>query len=366
MSMKFYILTSRSLPALQRHFSEEYSNIPKDDAVVVINTLDEEYSILAASYCEDEGIEYHITESNGTPARGKNIMLDLFVQSDNEYMVQIDGDDYLTPHGVWMYSALAKRESPPDAICLKNQLSVIIDYPELEILMDENPDIKYTPETVPWGLARYFVTDWDRLAKTPLYPSLIELGVEHESAEEQSGWNKEFFKLQKKYCEDNESHCRVTFMSKKAAAAYKFPEHLVVGEDTVFYFLLKHEGLTGNMEVLCSDDLNPSYIYDQRMPGTVYGEVKGGTDWSWMKKYNDAVHELEEKGLVHEEELPILKVDYPWDYEADCLKLVPSYAEYGFSFRNDDGEISGNIQAPSNASKKSLEERFDKIYADYK
>ena len=42
-------------------------------------------------------------------------------------MVQIDGDDYLTPHGVWLYKHLAESDSPPDAIALMNQMSYIID-----------------------------------------------------------------------------------------------------------------------------------------------------------------------------------------------------------------------------------------------
>ena len=45
-----------------------------------------------------EGIEHYVTESDGTPATGKNSVLRLFLESDNEYMVQVDGDDMITPY----------------------------------------------------------------------------------------------------------------------------------------------------------------------------------------------------------------------------------------------------------------------------
>ena len=41
--MRFYVLTSSNYKALLRHNDPEYSNIPKDETVVVINSLDNEY-----------------------------------------------------------------------------------------------------------------------------------------------------------------------------------------------------------------------------------------------------------------------------------------------------------------------------------
>ena len=106
--MQFYILTSTNYKALKRHFNSNYSNIEPKDAVVIINTLNKKYSQLAQNFCEKNNIEYYVTESNGTPSKGKNSLLDIFLKSDNEHCVMVDGDDFLTPHGVWMYKHLAK------------------------------------------------------------------------------------------------------------------------------------------------------------------------------------------------------------------------------------------------------------------
>ena len=43
MKLKFYVLTSRDFKALLRHNSPEYSNIPKEDTVIVINSLSKAY-----------------------------------------------------------------------------------------------------------------------------------------------------------------------------------------------------------------------------------------------------------------------------------------------------------------------------------
>ena len=53
--------------------------------------------------CVSEGIEHYVTESDGTPATGKNSVLRLFLESDNEYMVHVDGDDMITPYGRNLY-----------------------------------------------------------------------------------------------------------------------------------------------------------------------------------------------------------------------------------------------------------------------
>ena len=42
-------------------------------------------------------------------------MLEIFLESDNNYCVMVDGDDFLTPHGVWMYKNLESLDNTPDA-----------------------------------------------------------------------------------------------------------------------------------------------------------------------------------------------------------------------------------------------------------
>ena len=79
MSFKYYVLTSRNMRTLERQFS---SLRPKE-TVVIINTLDLEYVKDATDFCMSNDIEHHITESDGTPATGKNSLLQKFLESDN-------------------------------------------------------------------------------------------------------------------------------------------------------------------------------------------------------------------------------------------------------------------------------------------
>ena len=118
---KFYVLWSRFIDNLE----STLSNLPRDNTVVIINTLDDEQRDVGVNFCKEHNIEYHVTESDGTPATGKNSLLETFLESDNQYMVAIDGDDFLTPYGAYLYPRLAEHESPPDMICLYRQLSVM-------------------------------------------------------------------------------------------------------------------------------------------------------------------------------------------------------------------------------------------------
>lgn len=363
---KYYVLTSSNFDALLRHTDKNYSNMDKKDMIVVVNTKDDDYKERVSSWCEDEGIEYHITKSNGTPARGKNTVIDLFLKSDNDYMVLVDGDDFLTPHGIWLYDYLSKQDSPPDAVCLKHQISTIVDYHKVQKKRSEDNNYNHRDlplEEIPTRNVMYFTSDWDRIESESIYPSLIKYGCSEKDAKKFSKWHKEFYRLQKKYCEDNEAHCRITWMSKDVLSRHKFPENLVVGEDTVFYFNVKKDGLDGKLDIRCNDERPATYVYDQRTPGTVHNEVKEGTDWSWMGLYNEEVYSLERKGVVVEDrDLPLLKIDYPEEYIPDNL-LIGDIGS--FEFNQETGD-SGNMYMPSNSSDNTLQKNYNLVYGFYK
>ncbi len=344
--LKYYVLTSNHFQFLKRHISEEYSNIPKEDLVVVINTLDEDYLMMAKGFCIHKEIEYYVTESDGTPATGKNSVLDLFLKSDNDYMVLIDGDDYLSQHGVWVYKHLSQLESPPDAVCLHAQKGYL-----------------YTPDGVgmqghPFCLdyRKMIYTDWDAY-----YSQYVE---DKKLAEKWADNALFFWKFQYKYSEPHTQNCRVTFMSRKAAQV-KFPTGLYIGEDTLQYFLLKNKHVLGELNMVKSVEEPPTYIYDQRLGGTVCSVSQYGQDASWMGKYVEFAKEYEKQGVVHEYELPDLYVDYPVGY--DC-----GDAEFGsgalYDCKDEEtGEMIIQFYYPVNASDKSLiaeQERILKIYAE--
>ena len=147
--MKFYVLTSSSITGLYKNCIV----LPRKDTVVVINTLDDDYCSMAKRYCENNNIEYYVTESDGTPATGKNSVIDLFLASDNEYMVQIDGDDILTPLGIELYKSLAESRTPIDMIVLYRQPQVKLG--NFEWLFNGwDGNVSSIPEGIPYGQVR--------------------------------------------------------------------------------------------------------------------------------------------------------------------------------------------------------------------
>ena len=305
--MQFYILTSGNLKALKRHFDSEYSGFKKKDAVVIINSLNEDYIKEAVSYCTNKKIEHHVTESNGTPAKGKNSLLEAFLASDNDYCVMIDGDDFLTPHGVWMYKHLAGLETPPDAVCLINQRSI--------------KKINHKPYSV-----KPFTVDYENLLTLDYLHMFNELrGLSIPKATYYSTLYNNYYTEQRKYSEGDEIHCRVTWVSRKAAS-FKFNEELIIGEDTLHMLRLKHEALEGRLNFYTNDEQPATYIYDERTPGTVQKTSKFGIDYEWMNDYLVALEEMEKKNYLHENtRLPELKIDYPKDYVYDDYDLTSEY-----------------------------------------
>jgi hypothetical protein len=302
--MKFYVLTSTNYKALLRHNDPEYSNIHKDDLVVVINSLDSVYIEKAKNYCIAKDIKYYITESNGSPSKGKNSLLDIFLESEDDYCVMIDGDDFLTPHGVWMYKHLAELETPPDAVCLINQISLQLENNEVYFV---NP----------------FTVDYDYLLSSSSYDTFKNYyGLSREKSVYFDSLTTKYYAEQQKYSEGSEVHCRVTWLSKKAAMI-KFNEDLIIGEDTLQMLELKHEALEGRLNVYTTDEYPATYIYDQREGGTVVVETDFGGDCEWMDTYLNALEDIEYKGKLHKNtRLPELQIQYPQDYIYNDLGLT--------------------------------------------
>lgn len=48
------------------------------DCVPIINSKNQEFIDEFSSWCKDHSIRYEITESNGTPSKGKNSCIDFF------------------------------------------------------------------------------------------------------------------------------------------------------------------------------------------------------------------------------------------------------------------------------------------------
>jgi len=361
-NLKYYVLTSSNLDSLKRHTSPEYSNIPKDRVVVIINTMDIVYAEEASAYCQESGIEYYVTESNGTPGRGKNSVLEKFLESDNDYCVQIDGDDYLTPHGVYMYDNLSKTDNPPDVICLTHQVSVTYDrndineYIQRTGLIPARSDIKPKP-------AYCFRIDYDK--------TINNINDKSNDISEEIREIREivvaYHELQRKYSEESEIHCRITWYSRKAAV-HRFDEDIYIGEDTLHYFKLKNEHVESRLTFMNNVEIPPTYIYDKRNEetGTVFKYSKGGADAAWLGTYMSRAYEYEKQGILHNNkvhQLPLLKIDYPADYIPQ-LSLPAGHETTGNAVYNitDKEDNKYTIEHPANATQECILAKYQAEY----
>lgn len=315
--------------------------------------MNDNYIEKASAYCKESGIEYHITESNGTPGRGKNSLLEKFLESDNDYCVQIDGDDYLTPHGVYMYDSVAKTNNPPDAICLTHQVAIDYDSEDIKEYLKNNGVIpKRSDITAKPGYSCR--VDYDEM----LYNINNVKRLVGEARDDFIKTMTYFYNTQRKYSEKSETNCRITWYSRKAAQ-HRFLEDIYIGEDTLHYFKLKNEHVEGRLTFMNNVEMPPTYIYDQCAPegGTVFRHSKDYTDISWVKTYLAKAREYEEQGILHDNEsheLPLLKVDYPADYIPDDYGIDRNGT---FRFSDRKGR-SLEIRYPANATEESLLAKF--------
>lgn len=305
--MKFYFLTSGDHKALDLNAKL----IPHENLVVVINTLDDNYVIHATTYCEIHGIEYYVTESDGTPATGKNSVIDLFLASDNDYMVQIDGDDYITPHGVEVYKNLANHPRPPDMVVLYRQPAIklfdydwIIKNPKspipkewgLKFPMDKS-DVGYDRQTPEW-LYRYFV-------------NICE--VDHDTASRWSVDRYEFNQAMIMYSEVREYMCRMVFYSRKCAEKVRFENNIIVGEDTIQFLKLKKMATEGQLRIYRRKERNlPTYLYyDGIRNSATHDTLQGGINWDWIRPFLNELDKIKDT-LPHNVSLPEF-IDKEWN-----------------------------------------------------
>ena len=323
--LKYYVLCCRGMHATKRHLDF----IPKEDLVIVINTWTDipepeaavdnaQYKAEAEAWCIAEGIEYYITESDGTPSTGKNSVMKLFRESANDYMVLVDGDDYITPHGVWLYDKIAQSESPPDAVALEYQigLNASTNY--------QGAPKKSNPECVPAYayLTFYHNYQWWQKTLAGTYIPVID-----EYSRRLNDAHTRVYGFAHKYIDNWEHHLRITFYSKKAAdPKYTFDPELIVGEDTMQYNNLKYDWSQGNIDLRHLHELYPTYVYDQRLDGIVMYANKRDEDWGaidWMEKLALAYENIIAEGRGVTEKPPfVVPIEFPVDYRPDTNGLV--------------------------------------------
>lgn len=72
---------------------------PHANIVIVCNTLKNNYYKELTVHPALKDLTLVQTQSNGTPGKGKQSVIEYFLSTDFDYLIQIDGDDFLYPEG---------------------------------------------------------------------------------------------------------------------------------------------------------------------------------------------------------------------------------------------------------------------------
>jgi len=300
--MRFYVLVSYNSAALKRTLV----GLPKDKTQVVINTLGDAQELILM--CEYMRVPYVVTESDGTPATGKNSMMEVFLKSDDDYGVFIDSGDILTPTGVEYYTKLERRPKPPDLVVLYKQIEIMgeIDVDRLSPNMLASQFPKEWSVRYPYDKS---VDDVYKLSEKQLYEWMCfqadRVGDDDE-IRVHSKERKIFHDFMNEFSEEYEYMTRMVFISRKAAEYIDYDNSLMIGEDTVQYLKLKKLALEGHLRAFKKrDGLGVSPTYLQVFDG---GSItnRRRTTWDWCIPLNRKLEEMQYQG-----EMPTPNVNIP-------------------------------------------------------
>jgi hypothetical protein len=297
--MKVYVLTSRDIERLG--WIEEV--IPQRETVVVINSLDPDYGAVASKWCEERGYEYHITESDGTPATGKNSVIKLFLESGEDYMVAVDGDDILTRYGYKLYTAMAESGKAPDMVALyrQPQIKALPLNVEWGGFLDRISDLHSMPQSLK---AHYKLTyPWDKSPKSIANTSWqntenlynVFRQEPYNQDEEKALWwahqREKFNHLMIAFSEAEEFMCRMVFFSKEIAKEIKYDNSLMIGEDTYQFLRLKLLHQAGEYRIARRKEKHfPTYIAIASDNSVTLTE--GLYNYDWLEPLNQKIKGL--------------------------------------------------------------------------
>lgn len=331
--VKFYVLVSKDVKLTKKRLLSHFDNW--DDFHVIINSKDKDMEESLVELVEGYGIDYTVTESDGTPATGKNSMLKVFLESDNEYAVCIDGDDILTAHGYDYYTQLGQDENPPDILALYRQQHIYWENSErlgsAHYLQDKSfPDsIAFMTEEELYEMLVF------RYKK---YVGNIELTDEEEETYRDMAFRRyRHNQVMNDYSERYEYMTRMVWFSRKAAELTDYDNSVTIGEDTLQFFKHKKSAEDGDLRVYIKRDgkgFEPTYItymgndsitrhkknsfwvdkpydklapsdnrsFDDTLPHSVEFRMKAarsGVDiygWEWLDSFYERVKVLEDNG----------------------------------------------------------------------
>jgi hypothetical protein len=233
MNLLVAVLTSRDVEKLKRCIE---SVLPQtSDVVVVCNTLDFSFVEHARSVAEEYNVEFLVTESNGTPAKGKNSVLEIFRSRSHDYFMQVDADDYLAPDALSKIATIVQQNLDVDVIGL------------IDGFLACNGSV--TTSTA-------FISDGDVFDFADVQGvhklRLVELG---------------------KLLSNNLQYNRMLLYSKKAINTFNFDENFIGSEDIVATYKLYYNP---DINYVLTDE--HLYVYDLEDNGNFYAFLSNPTE----------------------------------------------------------------------------------------
>lgn len=216
-------LVSRDLPRAIRCIKSCQNHYPVEDftvdIVVIINSLDNQFVTECAEWCEDNQVKYKITRSNGTAPRGKNSILDFFLNSEYDGCSIVDGDDVWYPTSMQQIQRHLRRHPGTDLLIVK---------PSDTVVRGEIPSYIHMKDDL-----------WACLWGSNIFSLKYVYGPDRH----------EMFDKGHMACRNLGGHI---FYSKKIAALMRYDEEQLLGEDLLLEFEMLKLHQEGKITFWCS------------------------------------------------------------------------------------------------------------------
>ena len=240
-------MTSRDVSKLKRCIE---SVLPQTDKVVVVcNTLDFSYAEEATQLANSYGLKCVVTESNGTPGKGKNSLKDYFLTTEFTHLIPVDGDDFLLPNAVEIISNIVESKNP-DVIGLIDGLVML-------------------------GGEIMTAKEWQE------HEVLFQRSVDNTEARNLKRLNLHIAKIRRISTEYDNFFNRFVLLSREATSHINYNETLTGAEDIKQSFLFKLMQQEGKINYLILSSQN-IYMYDVTDMGACFAVCK--TDLSIESK----------------------------------------------------------------------------------
>lgn len=185
----------------------------------VINSRNNEFIRDFSEWCEKHNIRYSVTESNGTPSKGKNELLRMLRNSDYYGVSLMDGDDFFYPVAAQQIERHLKHHGSADLIINKPMDRLFSRQVDRSVFLAPGQ------HGLLWGISEFKLS----YNYGPGVHAIFEQG---HSASTNLGHH--------------------TYYSRKVAELLRYDEDQLLGEDFLFEFYAMKQHQNGNLDFWCS------------------------------------------------------------------------------------------------------------------